>query len=75
MASKSVLEEKFDAKWNKIYPEIKLLREYKLLKDREFKGDFAHPDSKTVIEIQLQLENQKKLHLMYLKMIWNCKTK
>ena len=52
MASKSVLEEKFDAKWNKIYPEIKLLREYKLLKDRKFKGDFAHPDSKTVIEIQ-----------------------
>ena len=52
MASKSTLEEKFLVKWNKIYPDIKLLREYKLLENRRFRGDFAHLESKTVIEIQ-----------------------
>ena len=50
--SKSTLEAKFLNKWNKFCPQIEFEREYKLLESRKFRGDFAHPNSKTVIEVQ-----------------------
>jgi Uncharacterized protein conserved in bacteria len=52
VASKSRLEEKFFTKWKELYPKIDFEREYKLLENRNFRADFAHPDSKTAIEIQ-----------------------
>jgi len=49
--SKSDLEESFAALWRMVKgPELE--REYKFLKDRRFKFDFADPFSRTAIEIQ-----------------------
>ena len=50
--SKSYLEDKFQEKWENFYPDIPLLRDYKLLEHRRFKADFVHLQSKTAIEIQ-----------------------
>lgn len=49
--SRSTLEHKFQANWNKTYPATKLVREYKF-SDRGYRFDFAHPKSKVAIEIQ-----------------------
>ncbi len=47
----SYLERQFNDLWNCYYPDIDLEAEYRFLKKRKFRFDFAHPESKTAIEI------------------------
>lgn len=46
------LELKFAALWDIYHPDIDLYHDYKFLDDRKYRGDFVHPESKVIIEIQ-----------------------
>lgn len=48
----SELETRFFQKWIKLHPFIELCDQYKFSNIRKFRADFAHIESKTLIEIQ-----------------------
>lgn len=48
----STAERNFVLLWESAYPDIDLLSEYCGVKGRKFRFDFAHPPTKTAIEIQ-----------------------
>jgi hypothetical protein len=47
----SYLEQQFGDLWKYYYPHLDLEAEYQFLEGRKFRFDFAHPESKTAIEI------------------------
>lgn len=49
--SSSHLEEKFIALWARSHPDIVLTREYRFCPNRKFRADFAHPQSRVLVEI------------------------
>lgn len=60
--AKSYLEEKFLRGWERDYPFLPLLREYKPLTARRFRLDFAHVESRVGIEIQGGTWGRKGAH-------------
>lgn len=47
-----MLEENFFCIWQKKYPQIELIREYRVIPGRKFLFDFVHTQTNTAIEIQ-----------------------
>lgn len=48
----SHLEEQFAILWESFYPELPLEREHRFAPERRYRADFAHLESKVIVEIQ-----------------------
>mgnify|MGYP006445078117 FL=1 len=51
MPKRSHLEQLFELHWERLYPEVDLWAEQKLIPHRRFRFDFVHYPSKTAIEV------------------------